>query len=164
MQSLIDTLRSTIVAICSVVLTTLAPTANALIILVIFAFVNAFVGYQSNYITKRERFMLSKFWRAFTQLLFYMLLVILIHLAFHIFDEHEKALFAIKVVSWIALWGYTVKILQNFLLINPNTRGVKLLYYILAVKFVPRLLSNFGIELSEEEQEKNITDIQNEKE
>lgn len=164
MQSFIDTLRSTIVAICSVVLTTLAPTANALIILVIFAFVNAFVGYQSNSITKGERFMLSKFWTAFVQLLFYMLLVILIHLAFHIFDEHEKALFAIKVVSWIALWGYTVKILQNFLLINPNTRGVKLLYYILAVKFVPRLLSNFGIELSEEEQEKNITDLQNEKE
>ena len=156
MQSIIDTIKPTIVAIWAVVLTTIAPTTNALILLVIFALVNAFVGYQSNYITRREKFSLSKFGKAFVQLLFYMLLVILIHLAFHLFGEYEKALFAIKVVSWIALWAYTVKILQNFMQINPNTRGVRLLYYILAVKFVPKLLDKIGIQISEEELKKNV--------
>lgn len=156
MQSIIDTIKATIVAVWAVVLTTVAPTTNALILLVIFALVNAFVGYQSNYIAKHEKFSLSKFGKAFIQLLFYMLLVILIHLAFHLFGEYEKALFAIKVVSWIALWAYTVKILQNFLLISPRTRGAKLLYYILAVKFVPNLLNKIGIQISEEELKKNV--------
>ena len=161
MQSIIDTLKATIVAVWAVVLTTVAPTTNALILLVIFALVNAFVGYQSNYITKREKFSLSKFWKAFTQLLFYMLLVILIHLAFHLFGEYEKALFAIKVVSWIALWAYTVKILQNFMQISPKSRGVRLLYYILAVKFIPNLLDKIGIVITEEEVTK-ATELQEE--
>lgn len=153
---MIDIIKTAIVSIWAVIMATIAPTTNALIVLVIFAMVNAFVGYQSNYITKRERFSLTKFWRAFTQLVFYMLLVVLIHLAFHLFGEYDKALFAVKIVSWIALWGYTVKILQNFLQISPKTRGAKLLYYILAVKFVPKLLDKVGIQISEEELKKNV--------
>lgn len=148
---IIDTLKATIVAIWAIVMSALTPTTNALILLVIFAMVNAFVGYQSNWITKRERFSLTKFWNAFVQLVFYMLLVILIHLAFHLFDEHDKALFAVRAVSWIALWGYTVKILQNFLQISPKTKGVRLMHYILAVKFIPKLLKGWGIDISEEE-------------
>lgn len=153
---MIDIIKTAIVSIWAVIMVTIAPTANALIVLVIFAMVNAFVGYQSNYITKQERFSRTKFSRAFKQLAFYMLLVILIHLAFHLFGEYEKALFAVKIVSWIALWGYTVKILQNFLQISPNTRGVRLIYYILAVKFVPKLLDKVGIQISEEELKKNV--------
>lgn len=153
---MIDIIKTAIVSIWAVIMVTIAPTANALIVLVIFAMVNAFVGYQSNYITKRERFSRTKFSRAFKQLAFYMLLVILIHLAFHLFGEYDKALFAVKIVSWIALWGYTVKILQNFLQISPNTRGVRLIYYILAVKFVPKLLDKVGIQISEEELKKNV--------
>lgn len=153
---MIDIIKTAIVSIWAVIMVTIAPTANALIVLVIFAMVNAFVGYQSNYITKQERFSRTKFSRAFKQLAFYMLLVILIHLAFHLFGEYDKALFAVKIVSWIALWGYTVKILQNFLQISPNTRGVRLIYYILAVKFVPKLLDKVGIQISEEELKKNV--------
>lgn len=129
----------------------LAPTANALMLLVLFAVVNAFVGYQSNYITKRERFSLTKFWRAGIQLMMYTGLVILLHLAFYIFGDTDKSLFAIKVVSWIAVWGYTVKILQNCLQIAPNTRGLKLLYYVLAVKFIGKLLRELGIEVDDNE-------------
>lgn len=153
---MIDIIKTAIVSIWAVIMVTIAPTTNALIVLVIFALVNAFVGYQSNYITKQERFSRTKFSRAFKQLAFYMLLVILIHLAFHLFGEYDKALFAVKIVSWIALWGYTVKILQNFLQISPNTRGVRLIYYILAVKFVPKLLDKVGIQISEEELKKNV--------
>lgn len=129
----------------------LAPTANALMLLVLFAVVNAFVGYQSNYITRHERFSFSKFGRAGIQLMMYMGLVILLHLAFYIFGDTDKSLFAIKVVSWIAVWGYTVKILQNCLQIAPNTRGLKLLYYVLAVKFIGKLLRELGIEVDDNE-------------
>ena len=81
----------------------------------------------------------------------YMGLVILLHLAFYIFGDTDKSLFTIKVVSWIAVWGYTVKILQNCLQIAPNTRGLKLLYYVLAVKFIGKLLRELGIEVDDNE-------------
>lgn len=151
MWNVIDQIRAGIVAIWAVIMAALAPTANALMLLVLFAVVNAFVGYQSNYITKRERFSLTKFWRAGIQLMMYMGLVVLLHLAFYLFGEVDKSLFAIKVVSWIAVWGYTVKILQNCLQIAPNTRGLKLLYYVLAVKFVGKLLRELGIEVDDNE-------------
>lgn len=151
MYELIEQIRIYVVAIAAIVITALAPTVNALILLILFAMVNAFVGYQSNWITRRERFSLSKFWRAIVQLCFYMLLVILIHLAFYQFGEYDKALFAIKAVSWIALWGYTVKILQNFLQISPNTRGIRLLYNVLAVKFIGKLLRDWGIDVNDNE-------------
>lgn len=148
---MIDSIKTGIVAIWAVIMAALAPTANALMLLVLFAVVNAFVGYQSNYITKRERFSLTKFWRAAIQLMMYMGLVVLLHLAFYLFGEVDKSLFAIKVVSWIAVWGYTVKILQNCLQIAPNTRGLKLLYYVLAVKFIGKLLRELGIEVDDNE-------------
>lgn len=148
---MIDSIKAGIVAIWAVIMAALAPTANALMLLVLFAVVNAFVGYQSNYITKRERFSLTKFWRAGIQLMMYMGLVVLLHLAFYLFGEVDKSLFAIKVVSWIAVWGYTVKILQNCLQIAPNTRGLKLLYYVLAVKFIGKLLRELGIEVDDNE-------------
>lgn len=151
MWNVIDQIRAGIVAIWAVIMAALAPTANALMLLVLFAVVNAFVGYQSNYITKRERFSLTKFWRAGIQLMMYMGLVVLLHLAFYLFGEVDKSLFAIKVVSWIAVWGYTVKILQNCLQIAPNTRGLKLLYYVLAVKFIGKLLCELGIEVDDNE-------------
>lgn len=151
MWNAIDQIRAGIVAIWAVIMAALAPTANALMLLVLFAVVNAFVGYQSNYITKRERFSLTKFWRAGIQLMMYMGLVVLLHLAFYLFGEVDKSLFAIKVVSWIAVWGYTVKILQNCLQIAPNTRGLKLLYYVLAVKFIGKLLRELGIEIDDNE-------------
>lgn len=151
MWNVIDQIRAGIVAIWAVIMAALAPTANALMLLVLFAVVNAFVGYQSNYITKRERFSLTKFWRAGIQLMMYTGLVILLHLAFYIFGDTDKSLFAIKVVSWIAVWGYTVKILQNCLQIAPNTRGLKLLYYVLAVKFIGKLLRELGIEVDDNE-------------
>ena len=151
MWNVIDQIRAGIVAIWAVIMAALAPTANALMLLVLFAVVNAFVGYQSNYITKRERFSLTKFWRAGIQLMMYTGLVILLHLAFYIFGDTDKSLFAIKVVSWIAVWGYTVKILQNCLQIAPNTRGLKLLYYVLAVKFIGKLLRELGIEIDDNE-------------
>nr|WP_311479515.1 hypothetical protein [uncultured Porphyromonas sp.] len=148
---MIDSIKAGIVAIWAVIMAALAPTANALMLLVLFAVVNAFVGYQSNYITKQERFSLTKFWRAGIQLMMYTGLVILLHLAFYIFGDTDKSLFAIKVVSWIAVWGYTVKILQNCLQIAPNTRGLKLLYYVLAVKFIGKLLRELGIEIDDNE-------------
>lgn len=151
MWNVIDQIRAGIVAIWAVIMAALAPTANALMLLVLFAVVNAFVGYQSNYITKQERFSLTKFWRAGIQLMMYMGLVVLLHLAFYLFGEVDKSLFTIKVVSWIAVWGYTVKILQNCLRIAPNTRGLKLLYYVLAVKFVGKLLRELGIEIDDNE-------------
>ncbi len=151
MWNVIDQIRAGIVAIWAVIMAALAPTANALMLLVLFAVVNAFVGYQSNYITKRERFSLSKFGRAAIQLMMYMGLVVLLHLAFYLFGEVDKSLFAIKVVSWIAVWSYTVKILQNCLQIAPNTRGLKLLYYVLAVKFIGKLLRELGIEVDDNE-------------
>lgn len=151
MWNVIDQIRAGIVAIWAVIMAALAPTANALMLLVLFAVVNAFVGYQSNYITKRERFSLTKFWRAGIQLMMYMGLVVLLHLAFYLFGDVDKSLFAIKVVSWIAVWGYTVKILQNCLQIAPNTRGLKLLYYVLAVKFIGKLLRELGIEVDDNE-------------
>ena len=151
MWNVIDQIRAGIVAIWAVIMAALAPTANALMLLVLFAVVNAFVGYQSNYITKQERFSLTKFWRAGIQLMMYMGLVVLLHLAFYLFGEVDKSLFAIKVVSWIAVWGYTVKILQNCLQIAPNTRGLKLLYYVLAVKFIGKLLRELGIEVDDNE-------------
>lgn len=151
MWNVIDQIRTAIVAIWAVIMAALAPTANALMLLVLFAVVNAFVGYQSNYITKQERFSLTKFWRAGIQLMMYMGLVVLLHLAFYLFGEVDKSLFAIKVVSWIAVWGYTVKILQNCLQIAPNTRGLKLLYYVLAVKFIGKLLRELGIEVDDNE-------------
>lgn len=151
MWNVIDQIRAGIVAIWAVIMAALAPTANALMLLVLFAIVNAFVGYQSNYITRHERFSFSKFGRAGMQLMMYMGLVILLHLAFYIFGDTDKSLFAIKVVSWIAVWGYTVKILQNCLQIAPNTRGLKLLYYVLAVKFIGKLLREIGIEVDDNE-------------
>ena len=151
MWNVIDQIRTAIVAIWAVIMAALAPTANALMLLVLFAIVNAFVGYQSNYITRHERFSFSKFGRAGMQLMMYMGLVILLHLAFYIFGDTDKSLFAIKVVSWIAVWGYTVKILQNCLQIAPNTRGLKLLYYVLAVKFIGKLLRELGIEVDDNE-------------
>lgn len=151
MWNVIDQIRAGIVAIWAVIMAALAPTANALMLLVLFAVVNAFVGYQSNYITKRERFSLTKFWRAGIQLMMYMGLVVLLHLAFYLFGEVDKSLFAIKVVSWIAVWGYTVKILQNCLQIAPNTQGLKLLYYVLAVKFIGKLLRELGIDVDDNE-------------
>ncbi len=160
MWNVIDQIRVGIVAIWAVIMAALAPTANALMLLVLFAVVNAFVGYQSNYITKRERFSLTKFWRAGVQLMMYMGLVVLLHLAFYLFGDVDKSLFAIKVVSWIAVWGYTVKILQNCLQIAPNTRGLNLLYHVLAVKFIGKLLRELGIEVDDNE----IKQIQNDKE
>lgn len=151
MWNVIDQIKIVIVAIWAVIMTALSPTVNALLLLVIFAIVNAFVGYQSNYITRHERFSFSKFGRAGIQLMMYMGLVILLHLAFYLFGEVDKSLFAIKVVSWIAVWGYTVKILQNCLQIAPNTRGLKLLYYVLAVKFIGKLLRELGIEVDDNE-------------
>lgn len=151
MWNVIDQIKIVIVAIWAVIMTALSPTVNALLLLVIFAIVNAFVGYQSNYITRHERFSFSKFGRAGMQLMMYMGLVILLHLAFYIFGDTDKSLFAIKVVSWIAVWGYTVKILQNCLQIAPNTRGLKLLYYVLAVKFIGKLLRELGIEVDDNE-------------
>ncbi|WP_288946183.1 hypothetical protein [uncultured Porphyromonas sp.] len=151
MWNVIDQIKIVIVAIWAVIMTALSPTVNALLLLVIFAIVNAFVGYQSNYITRHERFSFSKFGRAGMQLMMYMGLVILLHLAFYIFGDTDKSLFTIKVVSWIAVWGYTVKILQNCLQIAPNTRGLKLLYYVLAVKFIGKLLRELGIEVDDNE-------------
>lgn len=151
MWNVIDQIKIVIVAIWAVIMTALSPTVNALLLLVIFAIVNAFVGYQSNYITRHERFSFSKFGRAGIQLMMYTGLVILLHLAFYIFGDTDKSLFAIKVVSWIAVWGYTVKILQNCLQIAPNTRGLKLLYYVLAVKFIGKLLRELGIEVDDNE-------------
>lgn len=151
MYELIEQIRAIVVAITAIVITALAPTVNALFLLVIFAFVNAFVGYQANTITRHERFSLRKFWRAIVQLCFYMSLVVMMYLAFHLFSEAELALFAIKVVAWIAVWGYTVKILQNFLQVFPHTRGVKLLYNVLAVKFVGKLLRDWGLDINDEE-------------
>ncbi len=151
MWNVIDQIKIVIVAIWAVIMTALSPTVNALLLLVLFAIVNAFVGYQSNYITRHERFSFSKFGRAGMQLMMYMGLVILLHLAFYIFGDTDKSLFAIKVVSWIAVWGYTVKILQNCLQIAPNTRGLKLLYYVLAVKFIGKLLRELGIEVDDNE-------------
>ena len=151
MWNVIDQIKIVIVAIWAVIMTALSPTVNALLLLVIFAIVNAFVGYQSNYITRHERFSFSKFGRAGMQLMMYMGLVILLHLAFYIFGDTDKSLFTIQVVSWIAVWGYTVKILQNCLHIAPNTRGLKLLYYVLAVKFIGKLLRELGIEVDDNE-------------
>lgn len=151
MQIPIDTIKAIIVSIWAVIMTALSPTVNALLLLVLFAMVNAFVGYQSNYITRHERFSFSKFGRAGLQLMMYAGLVVLLHLAFYIFGDTEKSLFAIKVVSWIAVWGYTVKILQNCLQIAPNTRGLKLLYHVLAVKFVGKLLRELGIDVNDDE-------------
>lgn len=151
MWNVIDQIKIVIVAIWAVIMTALSPTVNALLLLVLFAIVNAFVGYQSNYITRHERFSFSKFGRAGLQLMMYMGLVILLHLAFYIFGDTDKSLFAIKVVSWIAVWGYTVKILQNCLHIAPNTRGLKLLYYVLAVKFIGKFLRELGIEIDDNE-------------
>lgn len=151
MWNVIDQIKIVIVAIWAVIMTALSPTVNALLLLVLFAIVNAFVGYQSNYITRHERFSFSKFGRAGIQLMMYTGLVILLHLAFYIFGDTDKSLFAIKVVSWIAVWGYTVKILQNCLQIAPNTRGLKLLYYVLAVKFIGKLLRELGIEVDDNE-------------
>lgn len=151
MWNVIDQIKIVIVAIWAVIMTALSPTVNALLLLVLFAIVNAFVGYQSNYITRHERFSFSKFGRAGIQLMMYMGLVILLHLAFYIFGDTDKSRFAIKVVSWIAVWGYTVKILQNCLQIAPNTRGLKLLYYVLAVKFIGKLLRELGIEVDDNE-------------
>lgn len=151
MWNVIDQIKIVIVAIWAVIMTALSPTVNALLLLVLFAMVNAFVGYQSNYITRHERFSFSKFGRAGIQLMMYTGLVILLHLAFYIFGDTDKSLFAIKVVSWIAVWGYTVKILQNCLQIAPNTRGLKLLYYVLAVKFIGKLLRELGIEVDDNE-------------
>lgn len=151
MWNVIDQIKIVIVAIWAVIMTALSPTVNALLLLVLFAIVNAFVGYQSNYITRHERFSFSKFGRAGMQLMMYMGLVILLHLAFYIFGDTDKSLFTIKVVSWIAVWGYTVKILQNCLQIAPNTRGLKLLYYVLAVKFIGKLLRELGIEVDDNE-------------
>lgn len=151
MWNVIDQIKIVIVAIWAVIMTALSPTVNALLLLVLFAMVNAFVGYQSNYITRHERFSFSKFGRAGMQLMMYMGLVILLHLAFYIFGDTDKSLFTIKVVSWIAVWGYTVKILQNCLRIAPNTRGLKLLYYVLAVKFIGKFLRELGIEIDDNE-------------
>lgn len=151
MQEAIETIRVAVVAIWAVIMTALAPTANALLVLVIFAFVNAFVGYQSNWIRKRERFSFRKFWRAIVQLTFYTLLTVLLYLSFFLFGEGLMAETATKVVVWVAVWGYTVKIVQNFLEISPEMRGMRLLYNVLAVKFIPRLLERFGVEISEQD-------------
>lgn len=151
MHEMIETIRVAVVAIWAVVMTALAPMANALLVLVIFAVSNAFVGYLSNWITKQEKFSFRKFWRAFVQLTFYLLLTIIIYLAFSLFGELGLADIATRVVVWISVWGYTVKILQNFLLVSPKTRGVRLLYNLLAVKFIPRLLARWGVDIDEEE-------------
>lgn len=151
MREAIETIRVAVVAIWAVIMTALAPTANALLVLVIFAFVNAFVGYQSNWIRKRERFSFRKFWRAIVQLTFYTLLTVLLYLSFFLFGEGLMAETATKVVVWVAVWGYTVKIVQNFLEISPEMRGMRLLYNVLAVKFIPRLLERFGVEISEQD-------------
>lgn len=152
-NDMIEQARAMVVALWAVVMTALAPTLNALLLLVVFAMVNGFVGWQSNSIVSGERFKLSKFWHAFVQLGFYMMLVVLLHLAFHIFGEVEKSGIAIRIVSWIAVWGYTTKILQNFLMVFPKTRGVRLLYNLLAVKFIPKLLSQWGIEVNDKDVE-----------
>lgn len=54
MESMIDQIRIGIVAIWAVIMTALSPTVNALLLLVLFAMVNAFVGYQSNYIDRKS--------------------------------------------------------------------------------------------------------------
>lgn len=149
MHEMIEAMRVAIVAIWAVIMTALAPTANALLVLVLFAFANAFIGYQSNWITKRERFSFRKFWRAVVQLTFYTLLTVLLFLAFYLFGEAYLAETATKVVVWVAVWGYTVKILQNFLEVSPKTRGVRLLYNLLAVKFIPKLLERWGVDVDE---------------
>lgn len=150
MENTINQIRIAILAIWAVIASALAPTINAMIVLIIFSLVNMFIGYQANSITKGERFMFSKAWNAIQQLAFYMAMVVLMHIAFWLFGDVEISEIAIKAICWVGVWGYTVKILQNFLLIFPKTRGVRLLYYFIAIKFIPKLMQRLGIDVSEE--------------
>ena len=163
MESIIEHIRTLLVVCIATIMSALAPTANALLLLIIFGLVNMFMGWQANWMIHRERFKFSKFWLAMKQLMFYMVLVILIHLSFYLFDKHEWSVIAVRLISWIAVWAYLVKTLQNFLLIFPKTRGVRLLYNLIAVKFIPRLLGYFGIDYSHEEMEQFNNDFENTK-
>lgn len=151
MSQLIDTVRATIVTIWAIIMTALAPTANAILLLVIFALFNAFIGYQCNSITRHERFSFRKFWRAGGELLLYLSLVVLLHITFYVFGETEKSLFAIKAIAWIAVWGYLVKILQNALKVFPHAQGLKLLYHIVGIKFIGKYLRGYGLQITDEE-------------
>ncbi len=151
MNEVINQIRVGFVAIWAVVASALAPTVNALLFLCVCSIVNMLIGYLSNMVTKGERFSMTKMLRAFVQLLFYMGLVILLHCAFWIFDELTASEIAIRAVCWVGVWGYLVKILQNFLLVFPDTQGIKLLYYLLSVKFIPQVLGRIGIDVSEDE-------------
>ncbi|MDD7558916.1 MAG: hypothetical protein SOW44_08720 [Porphyromonas sp.] len=153
MESLITQIKATLVALVAIVLSTLAPTGNALFLLVIFAVVNLFIGYQSNLIVRKERFIFRKMWRAIQELAFYMMLTVVMHLCFYLFDETNLALIAVRVVCWVGIWGYLVKILANMLEVFPKSKGIRLLHYIVGIKFIPYILKRVGVEFSEEDME-----------
>ena len=153
MESLITQVKATLVSLWALILSALAPTGNALFLLVVFAVVNLFIGYQSNLIVKKERFIFRKMWRAIQELAFYMMLTVVMHLCFYLFDEDVLANIAVRVVCWVGIWGYLVKILANVLQVFPKSKGIRLLHYIVGIKFVPYMLKSMGVEFNEEEME-----------
>ena len=89
MNSLIQEVKIMLVAILALIASALSPTQNALLMLTIFALVNAVLGFHSNSVVKREKFSFRKFFRAIQQLMFYMCLVVILHFAFALFNEVE---------------------------------------------------------------------------
>ena len=150
---MITQVKATLVSLWALILSALAPTGNALFLLVVFAVVNLFIGYQSNLIVKKERFIFRKMWRAIQELAFYMMLTVVMHLCFYLFDEDVLANIAVRVVCWVGIWGYLVKILANVLQVFPKSKGIRLLHYIVGIKFVPYMLKSMGVEFNEEEME-----------
>lgn len=147
-------LRTIMVVVWATIMTSLTNSAGALFALVLLALMNGFIGWRSNWVEKRERFRFSKFWNAFTQLMFYMVFVVLVHLVFYLLGEQEWAKTAVSIVCYVALWAYVVKILQNSKIIFPNSRGIAFMYALVAIKFMPMLLGKLGFNITEEDMNK----------
>ena len=154
MEVLITQGKAAVVALWALALSALAPTGHALFLIVTFAMFNMFIGYQANLIIKKEKFSFKKMWRAVQELMFYMCLTVFMHLAFFLFDDAGLAEIAVRTVCWVGVWGYLVKILDNVKRIFPKNKSFRLLYYIAGIKFIPWMLSRFGVEFTEEDMEK----------
>lgn len=140
-----EILKPIIIAIVTWVCSMLSPVDSTMYLFIGAFTFNIVMGLVTAVNAKGEKFSMKKFWEAFTQLVFY---IVVVAFVYWVGKSQGDALFyetGTKWVTYIVMYAYALNIVKNAHILWPKNKAIAMLYKLLSTEIYQDLKSLIGI-------------------
>lgn len=145
MNEIINEIRTTLTTLISITLAYFAPIQNMVFVMFFLFLLNMVAGLIAGIIVDNEEFQFKKFFHCILETFCLYTIVLTIFLIGEKMENMIGAMQCISGIVYTCVWFYGTNILRNLKKINPDSKIIAFLYYVMSFEIVKKIpyLQNF---------------------